>query len=263
MTTSDAAVPKRATEIADAAAKCGAAAVAILYVLGAIVNTIRYASYGISALNLFRVQYVVAGAWTVLPIVAVGALTHIWQVRNQRGWVRVAPILVLLVGLAAAAAESGMTLIFAVLELVFAFVVFAGICIVLDVLPHVQRVFVVRGDDPLEPGEALGGWFACFLLPFAIYLAIFSGLLYPHIPAFAGGGAPVEVRLSLKPGTAVPPDVAGDHRLLFETDSDYVVEGPEVGVKAFAIPRDAIASVSFLKASHTPSHPVAAAHPAQ
>src|SRR5262245_10856947 len=54
--------------------KATVGAVGILYVLGFLVHTLYLGSYGITVVNLLRTQYILAGAWLMMPPVLLCAL---------------------------------------------------------------------------------------------------------------------------------------------------------------------------------------------
>lgn len=261
MTTGEAA-PRRAAEVADVLAKCGAIAVAVLYVLGAIVTTIRYARYGVTSWNLFRAQYVVAGSWAVLPIAAVAAFVIVWQVKSEKWFFRTITGIPLFAIFVFSMLDSLEVFGYSALELVFAVFIVTGVCLTLDVLPSVQRM-LVTGDEPLDGGEKFALTIVVIVFPLALYLGVFATELYPEIPAWVGGGAPISVRLVAKPGASIPPEAIGDRNLLYETDTVYVIEGTSEDIAVITVPRDAVASVSFLNPSRTPSPSAPAVRPAR
>lgn len=229
-----------------------------LYATGVCVHAVHTARFGAIEFPLLRIQYVIAGAWALVPFV-VGAFLmsllvligfakikdeggpreSVFKELSRRFWIVVGTLVyfafaILLIALALSFVPIGFRL-----EGIGAGES-AGLFLVgLFAFGMAQDVYGrftdSKGTEDDQRGVKCVVSGGVSLLLFAVYLSLFTTILYPRIPQAAGGGAPTTVRLLLN-AQGRASDVGGvlglegesswtpSQQLLAETDDELVLE---------------------------------------
>jgi len=265
--------------------KLSLALAGLAYILGLIVTALYLAQYGITALNLIRIQYILAGAWLLVPLLIVAlfwigifsVVSSIIEptrfVLNQSKWsadFNRRSFLVKETGKAVVISVILAYMLYASLRLMvrefmpnsplltlFAalYKSFSGIT-VLMLLSLMCLPFLRAPMATLRPSysiySAMNISFACIgVISSFAYISYFTNNLYPSIPAVLGGGLPTPIQFILKQDVADSLTGARaawfsqEHYLLLATDRAYIVLNPDNPTQAVEIPRDIFNGVVF------------------
>jgi len=243
-------------------AKLGAVALAILYGFGFIVVSVRLSQFNVAAYGMLRIQYLLAGIWLLLPMIAVllplvwtaaflhdeyraGKLPLSWSRRLLGHMYKIAKAITLsfmmlttIAGIFAASVPEirvhlGMPdakFIFRYIGTVLLFALGIGLTAFVAWLfgrDVKRRALTESLNDTLWSG--IGGSL-CVAISLA-YICHFALTLYPRIPASLGGGEPVRVSLVYKehsidnrPNDSKTSTAAYD--LILDAEDEYVVLKP-------------------------------------
>ena len=228
--------------------KVGIGIFGFLYVLGFLVHTLYLASYGVAAMNLLRIQYIMAGVWALMPMALIIGF-YFWvsyAVESRKPGTHyaysaaVASIaFVGIVGLAVSPFDE-----------IFTLPPHAGV----DVAWMIGLVVVLIGlvvvlARQIKEGARIDWIIALLAIASVGYVVRFSHLVYPGIPASIGGGRPINVRFAISDEMKriVPIDVARTYPLLMTTDRSFTVLDRGHPVE---LSRDAVKAILY----ETPKH---------
>jgi hypothetical protein len=264
---------------AEVVGKLSLGALGVCYALGLIVLNVHFSRYGVYSLSLFQVNYITAGIWALLPVVApwVLGLFSLWvllhfrwkftkrfyryfslplELRPERERAKQQGSILMWVGLAACFPvlmwRSGID--FRPWLGVLAVGAVWGFLLVLMTL-----IALDRKKQRKKPVIMLVA--VTVTLALVIYATIFGGEAYGTIPAHLGGGAPGQVYFIVEPDVNVKTFFKnmGIHfqgesnrteavRLLLVTEGEYIIltpEASEAGGRALSIRRDYVKALLF------------------
>jgi len=253
------------------AAKALPLLVAGLYVVGFIVVGVYLSGYGVSSLELLRIQYLAAGFWCGFPLLFFYLATALFQnvfvfdSRRSPGPIRRALVrealsfaallsILLLIGFVKLAVRSSGSfatgIIVAALHLRVSALIGLIVCMLGADLCRVARG-VLQDKDLKRAAGATGGAFL------VAWVMLFSRNVYPVIPFSLGGGQPRDVVFILNEPAQQSPatsflarDGQGSqtvtYKLLLENEGSFVVISPKDGQKAIEFDRKAVAAVIVL-----------------
>ena len=253
--------PKSLGKQVELATKVGAIIVALIYLLGFLVNALYLARYGVSAVGLVRLQYVLAGVWVVLPFAVLACVVSLvlfgWTMEQRTnptaGAKRVGNVIV---------GVAGLVWLCAALLVPLSDVPFGGRGIRLKDALLILPVYVVficlAGYSTVgTAGEAMAtrrrrevaivsAVGTLLIITIVGYVAFFATRIYPFLPAALGGGEPSRVQFVLKAEDAPPllKSAPQTYDLLFVTDKTVVVLD---NGRAIEVSRDGIDSILYAK----------------
>lgn len=163
--------------------------VALCYVLGLAVVNIYLNKYGVFALDLFRLNYISAGIWTLMPVVIAILVLMVFRMRSQ---VRRTTLLGYLLSLTPFLFVLAVSLRFKPSQFWILAIINGSF---LAYMLIVATESVARNINTPQ----LGNYILMALLPTSLLLlshtAIFANLVYGTIPSQIGGGRPKPVQL--------------------------------------------------------------------
>lgn len=235
--------------------KMAIGAFGFLYVLGFLVHTLYLASYGVAAMNLLRIQYIMAGVWALMPMALIIG-SYLWVmnvVESTRKETKPRP-------------ESHYLLVIGMALLGFIGVIGLAISPFAEIFTQPQNVstidllwtiglvvlliVLVLGIAKEIKRHASIGWIVTLLaIVFVGYVVRFSRLVYPGIPASIGGGRPINVRFAISDEMkrVIPIDNARTYPLLMTTERTYTVLDHGRPVE---ISRDAVKAIIYEMPKH-------------
>jgi hypothetical protein len=242
----------------------------LVYIVGFLVVTSHLSRYGVSSLSLFHLQYLVAGAWVIAPIVVLRCMQLAAQLFTNRAlserrddgrvtWRRrliVAGIVAipeglvmgamatLLIGMHGATWRLGAALWVFYLLLVYCFDL---IWICWKVPAQIERAWWLSR-------RALPFYTTMLVSLFLVYVFFFASRIYQLIPSSVGGGEPMTVVFLI--GEKETPDFlkrdgassrSVPYKLLTATEKTYVILPSLPGEKSIEFSRDVVLGVVVLE----------------
>lgn len=244
--------------------------VTFVYLVGFLVVVCYLSRYGVSSLEVFQLQYLVAGAWVVVPIAALALMRmasdqferHAFSQTSEGkpvSWRR----------RLAVSSVSGIPVSFA-WGVVIGFGGWAGLSIRTGVLSWIFYIALTFAGSLLwiswkAPGDLKHTWLHRRTVPFYgtglfviffAYVFFFAVKIYPLIPYSLGGGKPLTVVLLLG-DKQIPGILAKDasshlsipYKLLEATDKAFVVLPTDPSQESIEFSRAAVLGVEVLKDS--------------
>jgi hypothetical protein len=234
----------------------------ILYLCGFAIVAGHLSRHGVSSFSVIQLQYLIAGSWALLPLVAVMFILHVQykfeaktsaEVAGKFNWRRFVisatvaglPLSILTVLIAASDVPSQMSWMLGIKYYLFFFVIdfTASLCLKSWRTPkEKETVFVSRDTAPF--------YLSLCLSIVGLYVVWFSKNIYPLVPYSFGGGKPLTV--VFVPGEKKLPDGlkldqtskrSVPYKLLTTTDKYYVVLSQEPDQLSIEVSRDYVAEM--------------------
>lgn len=214
----------RTKDIVDLGGKIIIGVLALCYVLGLLVVNLHLSRYGIYSLSLFRINYVIAGIWVLMPIILILVLlgsTYILiriiphakdsapklyefgprnqgpegKRQSQRLMTFIAVGILLILFLASLALAVG-----SIRTLIKDFGQWKEIVGTTYVICFALFTFFAISAKATATGKSLILSFAFFVVSILllVHTIIFAKAFFPHIPSYLGGGSTKTVQLLLK-----------------------------------------------------------------
>jgi hypothetical protein len=241
-----------------------------VYFLGFLTVARHLSRYGISTFSLLQTQFLVAGIWTVAPLLAI-ALVHRTTSRfsdkayrlSGFSWQRLLLIPAitgipygLFIGVLSLLSEGFQGFTWRMAGQLWLCYVFLAASADLALISwkaagKSERWWINREATPF--------YVTVFFLGVLVYTLKFSTWVYPLIPYSLGGGKPRTIVFlpSEKPlpNGIIKDDSSGrsvSYRLLTETDTSYVVISPGSNEESIVIGRQAVGGIVVLRDSNAP-----------
>lgn len=256
-------------EVLESLSKILALAVGLLYLSGFLVVAFHLSDYGVSSLEILQLQYLIAGAWAIVPPFLVASHFAIQDRFDTKSFVELSHsrfrrfvISTAIFPLPFAIPVLLLTLIFprskdltwGILGPLCLF--YFGMWLLSDLL---WKCFSASGDESswwLDRKVAAPFYASTLLLLALLFLPWFSVSIYPLIPFSLGGGKPLTVaffegdkKMPDEIQKANPSDKRSiPYKLLLSTDKYFVVVAPSNKERALQISRDSVAGVVVLSA---------------
>lgn len=231
-------------------------AVAAIYVVGFLVVASRLANYGISSLELFKIQYLAAGFWCGFIFVIYFGFVIVLRSFCPTGFL-------------GNLLSNGVSIILITGTILFVGAIrslhFSSLSLLLMFFGLALLDLILRGEssDRLRPlGRSLSWHLGLVLgLLFMFCTIQFSNAIYPYISFSLGGGLPRSVVFVLNEGAGstsslLVRDGAGPrtvpYQLLLENENSFVIISPKVGEKAIEFDRKNVAAMIVLESPKKP-----------
>lgn len=183
---------------------------ASLYVIGFCVHSIHLANFGIVSTDLARAQYILAGAWVVVPLaigagttLLVGSIVIHWDefkcVKDFVGKYKWDLTILLMVGIASVVVMERTSLKFlpALLANKWPIIPLSLLSGSVITLTYYLFSLTAKEDIRRNVSNVLLGLSLVILL--VIDILGFSNQIYPYIPLSFGGGKPAQAHFLIKP----------------------------------------------------------------
>ncbi|MEK6301396.1 MAG: hypothetical protein AABO41_11790 [Acidobacteriota bacterium] len=214
----------RMKDIVDLGGKVIIGVIALCYVLGLLVVNLHLSRYGIYSLSLFRINYVIAGVWVLMPIMVVlllGGSTYlliktvphvkdsapkVWEFgpRNQgpkgkassRRFMTIYTLI--LVGLLFLISVMGVVTM--IRTLIKDFGQLSKILPLIGLISSSILVFFILATKASASGRPVIVSFGFFVVSILLLMhaMVFSRTFFPNIPSYLGGGSTKTVQILLK-----------------------------------------------------------------
>jgi uncharacterized membrane protein YwzB len=255
----------------------------VIYATGFLVVSVHLSRYDISPFGVIRIQYILAGAWLILPLVLTLCIAfwvlayayHLFKKSTEQRrsrwrlvWVPV-KILIIVLGVYGICSfflnllcSSAPVLAGKFQHVRFGdFLKLGGFCLGIFLFSTITWAFL--SDIRTKKGEisyrdlfAGISYVAITSLVFAGYMGFFAINLYPSIPADLGGGSSIEMRVMLKKndqnvhinkllGITDDTVLSPSLKLLLVTDKSYFIADPNVDRISIELPKDMVSVAAF------------------
>jgi hypothetical protein len=254
----------------NSALKFAGVSVGLAYSLGFLVVARHLSRYGVSTFSVLQTQFLVAGIWTVAPLIAIEVVlrtagrfsdkAYNFSMSSRRRFYLIPTITGISTGL-----------LIGVLSILLEG--FEGFTWKLGVRLWLSYLLLAGSADlawmSWKSAENSERWWANrYATPFygtvlclgvVLYALNFAAWIYPLIPYSLGGGRPRTI-VFLSGEKPLPTGLIKDnssersvpYKLLTETDKSYVVISPNQNEESILINRDAVQGIVVLKESHAP-----------
>jgi hypothetical protein len=272
--------------------KIGAAFVTVTYILGFTVVSLHLGAFGIFNLDLFSLQYLLAGLWLFVPpalilVMGVASFALYLQLQpppKELAWAKMVFSFSVVAALAAfliyalyqflsriigpqAAVNLSRILLFSGLRVTL---VMVGLVVYLTLTWLLMKPLVAwaksrAGLMPYLLSLTLGLF---PVLMIGIYVLLFVRDVYPKLPATIGGGQPIVVRLLIEPDeTPTQPGLellheaaSNDVMLIIETNRSYIVTSSVItntmgAAAVLDIPKDSVQGLVIVQPAGLPCDP--------